>query len=440
MDPSTEQLIRDYLNRMSVAARGRLDAAARRHLLGRVRESIEREAGLLPAADPAAVRKILSGLGQPEVLVKQEHARLAAARAEAGLAAPRPGRLPVHPPAWLTRRSTRRDRPVYVPPEPDPASAAPLTGEIRIQSRPISARRRPGAPLPPPRQVRQRRPPLAGTPAGQQNGSVATTGTQETPTAPPAVAGPAAVRPEPAEPGGGNWDRLLGMLAGKPDTAPGAGPDQPGGQDRGHDGGQDSGPAASGPRAWPHRQSSTSSSPSQSSSPSPSSPSSPSSPPSPSSASRLHAGGGTRPGVADSSTVQDDVSASLGNLASAAVLLARQRPLETAAIVLLGLGGLIFPPVWLFGALVALVSPHWDFRDKWAGLAGPPLLVILGAGAAVALGGKHASIGGYAHEAWVSADYLSRVLAVIAAAYLTWRVKRGPRPPATPPWNRPHRI
>jgi hypothetical protein len=29
---------------------------------------------------------------------------------------------------------------------------------------------------------------------------------------------------------------------------------------------------------------------------------------------------------------------------------------------------------------------------------------------------------------------------VLGSIYLAWRVRRGPRSPNVPPWNRPHRI
>jgi hypothetical protein len=66
------------------------------------------------------------------------------------------------------------------------------------------------------------------------------------------------------------------------------------------------------------------------------------------------------------------------------------------------------------------------------------ILVIVGAWLAVTVGGKHGSIGAYAYEAWVVAGYLSRVAALLGAVYLGWRLHRGPREPAVPPWNRHH--
>ena len=43
MNPPTEQLIRDYLNRLSVAARGKLGFSERQSLLDRTRARIEAE-------------------------------------------------------------------------------------------------------------------------------------------------------------------------------------------------------------------------------------------------------------------------------------------------------------------------------------------------------------------------------------------------------------
>jgi hypothetical protein len=113
----------------------------------------------------------------------------------------------------------------------------------------------------------------------------------------------------------------------------------------------------------------------------------------------------------------------------------RTWPLESSAILLLGLGGLIYPPVWLAGAITALLSRRWDRRDKWIGLAVPVLLVIVGSVLVVAVGGHQSSIAGYAREAWMSAAYLSRAAAVLGAAFLAWRVRQGPRRPALPPWH-----
>jgi hypothetical protein len=83
MSPPTEQLIRDYLNRLSVAARGRLSSEDRRALVTRTHDFIERNASRSGPATAMEVAALLSRLGDPGALVDQEVARLAAERGEA---------------------------------------------------------------------------------------------------------------------------------------------------------------------------------------------------------------------------------------------------------------------------------------------------------------------------------------------------------------------
>jgi hypothetical protein len=120
--------------------------------------------------------------------------------------------------------------------------------------------------------------------------------------------------------------------------------------------------------------------------------------------------------------------------------LSRRHPLETAALVLLGLGGVVFPPVWLVGAGVAMASKAWDYRDKWAGIAGPVVLLIIGTSLGVALGSSHHQLGGYLHEVWVYLNVLSRLCAVAGTWYLYWRLTHARPAPDVPPWNRPRRV
>jgi hypothetical protein len=72
MNPPTEQLIRDYLNRLSVAARGHLGFSERQSLLDRTRARIEAECGGINGASAVQVRKALAGLGDPIALVELE--------------------------------------------------------------------------------------------------------------------------------------------------------------------------------------------------------------------------------------------------------------------------------------------------------------------------------------------------------------------------------
>ena len=150
MNPPTEQLIRDYLNRVSVAARGRRGAEDRRAFLARTRESIEQSTRARGHTDSTGVLKLLSGLGDPVVLVDRERDRLASQRM--GAAAAPPGQA------------------VHVP---EPAPDVPLTGALQFQTRPITSRWRPGAPMVP-KPPRQRR-------AGIRGGSTAGTACRRSP-------------------------------------------------------------------------------------------------------------------------------------------------------------------------------------------------------------------------------------------------------------------
>jgi hypothetical protein len=119
---------------------------------------------------------------------------------------------------------------------------------------------------------------------------------------------------------------------------------------------------------------------------------------------------------------------------------ARQQPLEAAAVVLLGLGGAVYPPVWLLGVLVALASRTWDIRDKWLGLALPLFAVIVGMGADVSLSGTRHGLGAYVREAWIFGGHLSRIVAVLGAIYLAWRSQQPRRQPSLEPWKKQRRI
>jgi hypothetical protein len=126
----------------------------------------------------------------------------------------------------------------------------------------------------------------------------------------------------------------------------------------------------------------------------------------------------------------------------------RRQPLEGTAVVLLALAGLIFPfPIWVLGFLfwvigILLVLPSrlWDTRDKWTGLATPVLVALVGTAIALAAGGEHQNVHPYLHEIATTGPPLLRAAVVLGAVYLAWRISRGPRSPAVPPWNRAHRV
>lgn len=114
--------------------------------------------------------------------------------------------------------------------------------------------------------------------------------------------------------------------------------------------------------------------------------------------------------------------------------------LETVAVLLLGVGGAVYPPVWLLGALTALPSKKWDLADKWVGLVAPVLLVIVSTVLIVVFGGRHPTIGSYAFEAWLAAERVARIAAVLGAGYLLWRLRRGPRAAKQPPFGVSQRL
>ena len=121
--------------------------------------------------------------------------------------------------------------------------------------------------------------------------------------------------------------------------------------------------------------------------------------------------------------------------------LARDNLLETIAILLLGLGGLILPFVfWPAGAIVALFSRLWDVKDKSLAIVGPLLVTLAGSVlGALIVGGSGNIVLVYTHALRVDFNILIRVGCVLTAAYLAWRVTQGPRV-KVPPWQRVKRY
>ncbi len=388
MSPPTEQLIRDYLNRLSVAARGRLSSADRRALVTRTHDFIERNASRSGPATAMEVAALLSRLGDPGALVDQEVARLAAERGEAvatepdqanGLAA-RLRRRTAHAswhwptmaahPALVTELLNGNGGNGAKPPPAQPADPAAV-----VPRQPGPADRDAAASGPPPQPDGQ---PDAVAPARPVWPAVA--GGSSAHTAGDATAGADDVSPAGPEP------VADGASAGRSGTAAGE-------------------PALEQPAA---EQS-------------------------------AHEQAVTR----QSATVAAELPAApswIRSLASRAMALSRRHPLEAAAIVLLGLGGVVFPPVWFVGAGVAAASKVWDYRDKWAGIAGPVVLLIIGTSLGVALGSSHHQLGDYLHEVWIYLNVLSRLCAAAGTWYLYWRLTHARPVPDVPPWNRPRRV
>jgi hypothetical protein len=374
MSPPTEQLIRDYLNRLSVAARDRLGADDRRALVDRTRKLIERKADFAGRPTMLEVGKVLARLGDPAALVEQEWRRLAAVRGEM------PGGLP----------KSAEAPPVADPDESrEPAEPAEAGGTRRFLARILH--REPG------RAWRSDSgwPTAVATENGTSGGTAGVAGTAQLEPPWPSVAardGGTAPYPQPDVPVRNGTFVGAAMTPadnGKADAGPGAA-------------------AAVNGTSGSNTASTTNTT------------------------AALETETGDEPEQAGLSGLAARPIRLLGSLASRAW----QQPLEATAIILLGVGGVIFPPVFVLGALVALGSKLWHYRDKWVGLVLPPVLTIIGAAAGIAIGGRTHGL----HDGWVCLNILSRVAALLGAGYLAWRTGTGRRPPPSPPWHKPHRV
>ena len=129
----------------------------------------------------------------------------------------------------------------------------------------------------------------------------------------------------------------------------------------------------------------------------------------------------------------------LGRLGGELAAVVSRDRLESVAIVLLGIGGAAYPPIWLIGVVVTFFSEKWDHRDKWLGLGVPVLLVVFGAMLVVVLGGERASLGPYVMEFWLAAGRLSRLAALLGAGFLLRRAisYHGNPRRRRPPWSQP---
>jgi hypothetical protein len=381
MSPPTEQLIRDYLNRLSVAGRGQLGPDDRRALTARTRDFIERKTGLAGPPTAVEVARLLSGLGDPAGLVSQEVRRLAALRGEQSAATT----------GGFLARVLQRDRSVgsswHWPAQPgsrtdlqmrllDPAES-PAAGQSGAAPQPGLA----GA---------------GGPDAGPSNaGSQAGPEPEPGPGAVPAAPGrPADQGPGPAATGG----QAVQLAA--PANRPVPVPAQPGPQDR---------PPPRLTIVPP--------------------------PPEPEAAAS-----GTQELPPQPGDNEAAISPPAVRWAAAVAGWAGARPLEAAAVVVLGIGGAAYPPVWLLGVLLALASRVWDYRDKWLGLGVPVLLTIIGTAIGLAVAGSQGTFGHHVHDGWMFAVASARVSAVLGAAYLARRSVRHRVPPEIPPWNKAHRV
>ena len=477
MSPPTEQLIRDYLNRLSVAARGQLGPDDRRALVSRTRDFIERKTALGGPPTAVEVARLLSGLGDPAGLVRQERQRLAAVRGEAlePVAGSRltralrggAGRARGASWHWPVQEGSRADLQLTLlggsegraagdgqRGDSDGGGGEPARGNGLASSKgtgsgpettAAGSSNRSGAVVP--RRPDDRDGPRASPPAWPSGGSRPQPGAGGEPRK-PAPAGGGGSSPAPAS---GSSARPVAADAGGAGSS--GAPDRPrGGQKpRTGEGPRDSQRSSSDRTrpAWPAGAAGATvlnGTPLPSGTPD-SAGGAGENPAGPPGGDRVSAGTGGGPTAVMPQGPGSGAGSGGGSGARAAAMIAdivswaRSRPLEAFSVALLGLGGLIFPPVWLLGAALALASRRWDYRDKWLGLALPILLAVIGTAAGFAEGGGH---GGGVHHglhmAWVYADIVSRLAAVLGAAYLAWRTVHVRRPPAGAPWNKPHKA
>ena len=374
--PAEQLLIRDYLSRLSVAARGQLSAAEKRALLKSTQEFIEQQTSLSGRPHPMDVAKLLTRLGEPSGLVRMERQRLAALRGESLDESEQQGRGMV---ARVLRREAGRTlgatwhRPAQdggaglrltllegglaadeADDDPSADNAADLdtaeSGAAPADARPLQWPQRPSL-LP----VRPGDEHTGDYSDSAMPGGFDERADDDTP--------PYGMAPSDEADEAGGW--LLNELAGPAELLE---PVDPGGRSQ----------AA---RAFDR--------------------------------------------------VARRVVAFLRDMPA----LWRRHPVEVTALLLLGPGGSLYPPLWLIGALLALASKRWHPLDKWAGLATPVLLTVVGFVLGV-IHGSSVHIGHDVHEGWVFAVIASRYAALLGACYLAWQARRGRRPAPLPPWKR----
>jgi hypothetical protein len=423
MRPPAEQVVRDYLSRLTAAART-LPPEDRQAFLARYQNLVERQSGVRDMADPADVMRALSAIGEPEALVERERTRLDAQRKEREAAASKAGFWKPPPrPKGGRNGSAGGGQPRKGPPSLENLvrkDGRPVTGEIKITTRPISSRWRPGEPVkpkksrrgrvPPPPPDRARAPDQDGSadsgPPVERQAAEPQAGEQRPANAPSgaassalAAAGGAAAATGAAGAAPAGTPAVTPTPAGTPATPPPAGtPPTRAGT-----------PATSAPAGTPATSAPTRRLPR---------------PVRPRLPRRLQPGDLTR------------------DMARRAAETGRQHRLETACVVMLALGGLILPfplweagfLLWLAGAAIASTSKLWSLPDKWIGLVGPPGLTIIGTAVTVSLGGTRSTGSAYLHETLTTSTYLFVIGAVLGAAYLAWRLYRGRRPTEIPPW------
>lgn len=457
MNGPTEQLIRDYLNRLSLAARTRLEPADRQALFDHTRARIDAECGGAAHATAEQVRRTLAGLGDPVALAEKERSRIAAREAwdeeapspvqrhDAVRAPADAGSLVLADPAARSKVSGSQ-RQIWPPPGTPgigqrpfmpPVILPPATANAQVSSvRPVTA-----APQPLPLPAGPAAPPGPVAPPGQPE--VRSPALLANPTAAPAASDDPADRPRPARPASPMAPRGLppvrggvpaprGLPPAHSSRAYGNEPAPPGGAgpgEGGSAGSNRSSPRPPAPRPAPADQDNQHRPGSQ--------PADEDEPGVEYSEDRAGIEGAASRLAAIGAAAGDAAMRRLRRLGPALLAIALRDRRETVSVLLLGIGGAIYPPVWLVGALIAVSSRKWDLRDKWLGLAVPIVAVLIGAALEVTFGAHFSAYGRYLVEAWVAASRLSRAAAFLSALFLLWRVHKhgGTRIERLPPWS-----
>jgi hypothetical protein len=441
---ASEQLIRDYLNRLSVAARD-LAPDDRRALLERTRSLIDQKADLARRPSTMDVGRVLSRLGDPARLVEQERRRLAARGGSPRSATPAAsatparqrflaralgrehGRLRGPSFGWQVQPDSRTSAPVApsngaangiqpeAPAESDRRDAADVGAAAvpAARAEPSPAALAPHASSPSGAASADRSA-GAGGPAGSDGPVPANSPLSANGTANVTAPASGAESPRPERPFAAAQRASAKAGAGEQPAEAAA---RAGGTEGGSRGTVPPTEAATADRTGSADESATA-------------------------AAGMATGAGSDAAEAPAegrrwryprtAVLQGPVRRQISSL----LAWARKRPLEGAAIVLMGIGGPIFPPVFLIGATLALASELWDGRDKWIGLALPIVLTVIGLAVGVAAGGR----AHWMHESWVYLDVVSRVAPALGAGYLAWRCVRPRHPSSLPPFSRPYRT
>ena len=401
---SAQQMIRDYLVRVSAAAQKVLPKGDRLLFVGRTRATIEAQVGPIASADADEVAAVLTALGDPEELAEQERERLYSARRRGAAAQPAKLWKPDKP--GKPDRATRRDT------KPPPRTRRTRGSGSRLIRKYGTW---PGEP------EAANTPPAGGTPTGNAGRDTAPGG--------PAPAGaPLTDGQDPGQPADGG-------PAGGGQGAPGQVVD-----------GLDTGPrAAGGPGVvtgtWPVIGPGTSRQADGNGSAQPGIQADADEPEQAGAAGSAGANGtqpvSIVPGMEPAEEDEPPSSSKLGRPEplTEAWAFVRKQPLESVSLLLLGVGGLLYPfPLWLIGAVVSVRSQRWDKRDKWLAFTGPVLftaaaLIVMGI---TGQGNFFVAFGHATHHFWL----LLRVGCLLSAGYLVWRLGRGPRRHRVPPWLR----